>query len=162
MISFIPALSARKPLVPPEIEVPLAQGGNDENDNWITHAGTQDFQWSYPGGCLPEFYDYQFATDLGFTNIVLSGTTTEPYFMHLYETFPNCSSLFWRVAARVGTTVGPWSDAFQFHWVEDDTCWQNEYISDDAARINVRLYLESCDQTGISTPAAQSSTRAAP
>ena len=138
------------PLVAPELEVPLGQGGNNENDNWITHSGPQDFQWSYPGGCLPEYYDYQFATDPGFTDIVLSGTTTELYLMHLYETFPNCSSLFWRVAARVGSTVGPWSDAFQFHWVEDETCWQNLYISDDAARINVLLYQDICDQTGLS------------
>lgn len=136
-------------LVPPELEVPLELGGNQENDNWITHSGPQDFQWSYPGGCLPEFFDYQFAADPGFTNIVLSGTTTELYLMHLYETFPSCSSLFWRVAARVGSNVGPWSDARQFHWVEDNTCWQNQYISDDAARINVKLYQDICDQTGV-------------
>ena len=137
------------PLVAPDLEYPFDPGGNPEYDNWITHAGPQDFNWTYSGGCLPEFYDYQFATDPGFTDIVLSGTTTEPYLMHLYETFPNCTSLFWRIAARVGSTVGPWSDAQQFHWVMDDTCWQTNYISDDAARINVRLYQEQCDQTGF-------------
>ena len=139
------------PLLAPDLEIPRDPSHVPDLDNWISHSGPQDFQWSYPGNCLPESYDYQFASDAAFTNIVLSGTTTEPYLMHLYETFPNCSSLYWRIAARVGSTVGPWSDAWQFHWVEDETCWQNLYISDDAARINVLLYQDICDQTGYNS-----------
>ncbi len=135
-------------LTAPEIEVPLAQGGNPENDNWITHSGPQDFQWSYPGGCLPEFYDYQFATDAAFTDIVLSGTTTELYFMHLSETFPNCSSLFWRVAARMGSSVGPWSDAFQFHWVEDTAAGRTSTSLTTLPALMSDSTRTSCDQTG--------------
>ncbi len=134
-------------LVAPTLEFPN-WGASDELDDWINHGGIQEFHWSYTGGCLPISYDYQFATDIGFTSIVLSGSTTEPYVQSIYETFPNCSSMFWRVRANDGTSVGPWSDGWQFHWVEDDTCWQNRYVSDDAARINVRIYHDQCAYTG--------------
>ncbi len=138
------------PLVAPEIVVPLANGSwKTKIDNWITHNHLQDFQWSYSGGCLPDYYDYEFATDSGFTSIVLSGTTTEQYSMHTYQTFPNCSTIFWRVRANHGGSVGPWSDIREFHWVREGTnCWQTNYISDDAARIFVRLYSDQCSQTG--------------
>ena len=128
-------------LVAPELQGP----------SWVEHNGPQEFNWTYPGSCLPISYDYQFASDIGFTDIILSGTTTELYAQHLNQTFPNCSSLFWRVAANDGTTVGPWSDALQFHWVKDETCWQLHYISDDAARIRVRLYDDICEMTGYSS-----------
>jgi len=120
--------------------------------NWIDHAGPQEFNWTYPGGCLPISYDYQFASDIGFTDIILSGTTTEPYAQHMVQTFPNCSSVFWRVRANDGTSVGPWSDSRQFHWVTDETCWQLHYISDDAARIDVRLYDDVCNMTRYDVP----------
>ncbi len=153
---FTGPVCSGSPLVSPELEYPRDPSGNPENDNWITHAGLQDFHWSYPGGCLPTYYDYQFATDAGFGDIVLSGTTTELYSQHIYETFPNCSSLFWRVRATDGVFTSPWSAVWQFHWVRAGTdCWQTHYISDDAARIDVRLYLDHCTQTGYnatSTP----------
>ena len=142
-----------EPLVAPEIEFPSSLIGGEEMDNWITHSGPQKFKWSYSGGCLPISYDYQFATDSGFTDIILSGTTTEPYVMHVQESFPNCSSLFWRVAANDGSTTGPWSDVDQFHWVEDESCPQIQYVSDDAARIFVNLYHDVCNMTGYHSPA---------
>lgn len=129
-------------LVAPELQRP---------DSWIDQTEPAEFNWTYPGSCLPISYDYQFASDIGFTDIILSGTTTEPYAQHMVQTFPNCSSIFWRVAANDGTSVGPWSDGRQFHWVTDDTCWQLHYISDDAARISVRLYDDICDMTGPSS-----------
>jgi len=104
--------------------------------------------WTYSGGCLPEYFDYQFASDEAFSNIVLDGTTTEPYVQSISTSFPNCSSLWWRVRANDGYTVGPWSDTWKFTWVEDETCWQNHYISDDAARIHVGLYHDDCSHTG--------------
>ncbi|MFN2146210.1 MAG: hypothetical protein ACK2T7_12725 [Anaerolineales bacterium] len=138
-------------LVAPDLQYPR-EHSNEQLDNWITHNHLQEFKWAYSGGCLPVSYDYQFASDIGFTDIILSGTTTEPYAMHTFQQFPNCSSVFWRVAANDGTTTGPWSDIWQFHWVTDETCWQTHYISDDAARIQVRLYEDLCDMTGYSTP----------
>jgi len=114
---------------------------------WINHHHMETFEWHYKGGCLPLFYDYQFATDPGFTDIVDSGTTLD-HKQLFNKSFPNCSTLFWRVRAKDGTNTGPWSDARQFHWVTDDTCWQNHYLSDNDARINVELYQDICDQTG--------------
>jgi hypothetical protein len=84
---------------------------------------------------------------VGFTDIVDSGTTPD-YKQIIDKSFPNCSTLFWRVRANDGTSTGPWSDARKFHWVTDETCWQTHYLSDSDARINVRLYQDICDQTG--------------
>jgi len=137
-------------LVPPELEYPRQYGGGEEFDNWITHNHLQKFKWTYNGGCLPISYDYQFATDPGFTDIVLSGTTTKPYAQSTNQTFPNCSTLFWRVAANDGSTVGLWSESFNFHWVRKGTsCYQTHYISDDAANIRVLLYEDVCHKTGF-------------
>ena len=144
-------------LIAPELEYPRLHG-SEEFDNWIGHGGLQDFHWSYTGGCLPISYDYQFATDNGFTDIVFSGTTTEPYVQHIYESFPSCSTIFWRVAANDGSTVGPWSDTWSFHTVTDVNCWQNHYISDDAARINVLIYHDQCAYTGDAAGMRLSST----
>ena len=138
-------------LIAPELDVPLAYGSSykAEIDNWITHDHLQVFKWTYKGGCLPLMYDYQFATDPGFSDIILTGTTTTPYNQSIHQTFPNCSTIFWRVAANDGSVVGPWSDTRQFHWVREGTdCWQTNYISDDAATINVRLFSDQCSQTG--------------
>ncbi|MCD6425483.1 MAG: hypothetical protein J7L35_08235 [Anaerolineales bacterium] len=136
-------------LIAPELRFPRKHGGYPETDNWITHNHLQEFKWTYTGGCLPVSYDYQFALDAGFTEIVLSETTTEPYVQHIFEPFSNCSSLFWRVRANDGTSVGPWSDAWQFHWVREGTsCYQTHFLSDDFAWLHVRLAEDLCDQTG--------------
>ncbi len=149
---FTGPVCSGSPLIAPELEYPFDPGSIGKFDNWITHDNLQDFHWTYKGGCLPISYDYQFALDAGFTAIVLSGTTTEQYEQHIFESFPNCSSLFWRVRANDGTSVGPWSDALQFHWVREGTdCYQTHYLSDDAARIDVQLYWDDCSQTGYFT-----------
>jgi len=136
-------------LIAPELQFPRQHGGPTDTDNWITHNHLQEFNWTYAGGCLPVSYDFQFATDAGFTDIVMTGTTTTPYEQHIFETFPNCSTLFWRVAANDGVVVGPWSDTWSFHWVREGTeCYQTHYVSDDAARVYVYLYHDRCTQTG--------------
>jgi len=131
-------------LVAPELEAP----GSPWSGGWITHDHLQEFRWSYPGSCLPSYYDYEFATDTAFTNVIDSGTTPD-HQMFVEKTFPNCSTIFWRVRANHGGSVGPWSDPFNFHWVREGTeCYQTHYLSDDAARIDVRLYWDDCSQTG--------------
>ena len=65
------------------------------------------FNWIYPGGCLPTSYDFEFSRDAAFTDIYLAGTTTELYASHMLMSFPDCSSMFWRVRANDGTTSGP-------------------------------------------------------
>jgi len=132
-------------LVAPDLISP----GSTWYGGWITHNNLQEFRWSYPGSCLPSFYDYEFATDAAFTNVVDSGTTPD-HKMFVEKTFPNCSTIFWRVRANHGGSVGPWSDPFNFHWVRAGTdCYQTHYLSDDFAYIGVRLNMDYCDQTGF-------------
>jgi len=131
-------------LIAPELISP----GSTWNGGWITHDHLQEFRWSYPGSCLPSYYDYEFATDAAFTNVIDSGTTPD-HQMFVEKTFPNCSTIFWRVRANHGGSVGPWSDPFDFHWVREGTeCYQTHYLSDDAARISVWLYHDNCSHTG--------------
>lgn len=137
---YVGPLCSGQNLVAPELYRPI-------DNAWISQNQQETFEWHYKGGCLPPLYDYQFATDEGFTNIVDSGTTPD-HKQIMEKSFPNCSTLFWRVRANDGTSTGPWSDARKFHWVTDDTCWQTHYISDNAARINVLLYNDICGQTG--------------
>jgi hypothetical protein len=121
------------------------------NNAWISHNHQEPFEWHYKGGCLPPWYDFQFATDPGFTDIVDYGSTAD-HKQILNQSFSGCSTLFWRIRANDGTSTGPWSDSRQFHWVTDEDCWQTHYISDDAARINVRLYEDICDMTRYNVP----------
>lgn len=106
------------------------------------------FKWTYGGGCLPESYEIQFALDPGFTTIAMTVNTTDPYAQEILMTFLDCTTLFWRVRASDGTTTGPWSDGRDFHYILSGDCYQWHYESDDFAWINVRLYKDSCQQTG--------------
>jgi len=129
-----------------------------ETNGWVSESGPRRFSWAYPGGnCLPPFYEYEFASDPGFANIVESGMTPD-HRQYVDKVFPNCSTLFWRVRAHDGTNPGPWSDVFDFHRVTDNTCWQNHYISDDAARISVLFYRDECAYTGDAAGMRLSST----
>ena len=114
---------------------------------WL--MGETEFNWTYNGGCLPDHYHYEFATDPGFVNVISSGPTFEQYAQHVNLTFPNCSSLFWRVAANDGATIGPWSASREFHYILDDTCYQWHYPSEDFAWIKVSVLRDYCDQTGF-------------
>ena len=136
-------------LIAPELDYPGQTNYSGEFDDWINHGHDQKFKWTYTSDCLPLHYDYQFANDQAFTDIVLDGTTTDPYVQYTYASFPNCSTMFWRVRANDGMSVGPWSDAWQFHWVTDETCWQNHYLSEDFAWIKVSVLRDRCDQTGV-------------
>ncbi|MCK4801632.1 MAG: hypothetical protein KAS84_06550 [Anaerolineales bacterium] len=132
-------------LVAPELEVP-------GNSAWIDHNNLQEFNWTYPGDCLPTSYSYQFASDPGFTNILTSGTTPL-YQQYLFETFPSCSTVFWRVAARDGSTVGPWSEVFDFHWVRFfDDCPQTHFLSINTAQITGQVFHDVCPQTSSLMP----------
>jgi hypothetical protein len=135
-------------LVAPVLKEPLGNG-------WISHNHQQKFEWFYPGDCLPTSYTYQFASDPAFSNLLTSGTTPL-YQQHLYETFPSCSTVFWRVAARDGTTIGPWSAVGDFHWVRwFDDCAQTHYLSINTAEIKGRVFHDVCPQTSSSVPLGQ-------
>ncbi len=130
-----------EPLVAPYLVVPM-------EDAWVTAPDPIEFRWNNLGDCLPDHYDYQFATDPGFTNVIKSGPTFQTYAQHISLTFPDCSTVYWHIRANDGVTSGPWSDTSMLQVVRDGTCFQNHYISDDAARIYVKLYFDQCSQTG--------------
>jgi len=127
-------------LVAPDLQDPEPAG-------WVEEE--MAFTWTYNGGCLPTSYDIQFAWDAAFTNIYLTASTYEPYAQHFELVHPDCSTLFWRVRANDGTSVGPWSDGRDFHYILSDGCYQWEYESDDFAWINTRVYIDACNQTGF-------------
>jgi len=138
---YVGPLCSGEVLTAPELYYP-------ETHSWVSESGPRRFSWAYPGGiCLPPYYEYEFASDSGFSNLVDSGMTPD-YKQYVDKEFPNCSTLFWRVRAHDGTNPGPWSEFFDFHRVVDETCWQSTYISDDAARIGVWIYKDRCDYTG--------------
>ena len=116
----------------------------------IYESGPVRFHWYYPYGCLPSSFLYEFATDPGFINIVLSGETDHNQFLDL--NFPDCSTLWWRVAAKNSNNVGPWSDIHKFYFVYNNECWQNHYPSDDVAELRGRVYRDECSQTGKALP----------
>ncbi len=143
-IFFTGPICAGDPLIAPELKLP-------EENGWIRPSSSHKFKWYYPGNCLPTSYTYEFVSDPNFVNILKSGVTSNHY-QHLYETFPNCSTVFWRVAANDGTSTGPWSDVFDFHWGTDTSCWQNHLISLDSAIIYGNVYHDKCPQTSFYVP----------
>ena len=132
----------------PILDVP-ANGGYAEP---LSANSGFHFQWHYPGDCLPTSYLYEFASDPNFQDIVLSGETFDYKSYLKWQQFPDCSTLYWRVAAKIGSQVGPWSDPGIFYYVYDGHCWQNHYLSDDFAQISGRVYRDMCDQTGVFVP----------
>lgn len=132
------------PLVTPVLTYP-------EDKSFISPGSSYNFKWNYPGNCLPNAYYYEFASDPNFTEILKSGNTPNHY-QYLDETFPDCSTVFWRVAAMDGSTVGPFSDTHKFTWVTDSKCWQNHLISLDSADISGHVYNDKCPQTNFYVP----------
>ncbi len=143
---YVGPLCSGQTLSAPELYLPIDAA-------WISHNKQERFEWHYKGGCLPASYDYEFATDPGFTDIIETGTTPD-YKQVMKKSFPNCSTLFWRVRANDGTSSGPWSDVRHFNWVKDETCYQTHYLSDDAGRIFVKLFHDVCDTTGYHSAGA--------
>jgi len=122
-------------LLAPELKLPHDQ-------SWISPSSSYKFQWYYPGNCLPASYTFEFASDPNFVNILKSGVTSN-HFMHLEESFPDCSTVYWRIAARDGSTVGPFSDTYSFSWVTNPNC---------SAEIRGIVYQDQCSQTNFLIP----------
>ncbi len=137
---FTGPICAGEALIAPELSDPEPAG-------WVEEEYV--FKWTYTGGCLPSSYEVQFARDAAFTDVYLTANTQEPYAQELLMAFPDCSSLFWRVRASDGSSFGPWSDGRDFHYVLSTGCYQWHYLSDDFAWLNVRLRLDTCQQTGL-------------
>lgn len=134
-VFFTGPICSENPLLAPVLDLPT-------DKSWISPSSSYKFQWYYPGNCLPTSYAYEFSSDPNFTNILKSGVTSN-HNMHLEETFPNCSSVFWRIAARVGSEVGPFSDIQEFTWGTYSNC---------SAEIRGMVYQDQCPQTSFYVP----------
>lgn len=74
------------------------------------------FQWSYPaGGCLPDGYHVQVSSGADFSALLLDETLASPTtkWMPTLD-WEDCSTFYWRVAARSGGIDGPPSVAQPF------------------------------------------------
>lgn len=134
-IFYTGPICSESPLLAPVLNLPT-------DKSWISPSSSYKFQWYYPGNCLPTSYTYEFSSDPNFTNILKSGVTSN-HNMHLKETFPNCSSVFWRIAPRVGSEVGPFSDIQEFTWGTYSNC---------SAEIRGMVYQDQCPQTSFYVP----------
>lgn len=105
-----------------------------------------EFHWHYSGACLPTSFLYEFASDPNFQNIIVSGET-QNHSQFIALSFPDCTTIYWHVAAKNGSQAGPFSATQSFSWIEDPNCWMNHYPSDDVGRIRGRVYLDLCPQT---------------
>ena len=75
------------------------------------------FEWDYPGGCLPDHYRIDVSTDPAFpepyASFENSSPTPERYWI---EELEQCTTqYYWRVAAVVDDTVGPFSPTSAFY-----------------------------------------------
>ncbi len=118
-----------------------------EQDSWISPPGGYYFRWTYPDSCSPMFYVYEFAQDSGFNNLIESGQTEGPW-ERARVSIPDCTSAFWRVAAHVGNTTGPYSEARKVTRVSQGSCWQNHVLSIDMAEIYGYVFEDGCNVTG--------------
>lgn len=109
------------------------------------------FDWNYPDDCEPRYYSYQFATDPDFQNIFRSGITDDKISSE-YIFIPNCTTAYWRVAARAGNASSPWSEPFTFTRISQPTCWQNHVPSIDVVKIFGYVFEDICPATCPTVP----------
>lgn len=67
--------------------------------------------WDYTAGCTPTGYQVDVATDAAFTSLLDLGSSIDvPLTRMLFgEPLIDCQTYYWRVAAKSGATVGPFS-----------------------------------------------------
>lgn len=138
---YVGPMCSGQPLIAPTLMRPT-------NDLLITDPPPIDFTWEYQGGCLPSSYLYQFATDIAFTDIVDTGVITD-HTMEISKSFPDCSTLWWRVAASDGISTGPWSSPRAFHLANSSSCPQIEDDSINTARLSIHMFADDCPDTGL-------------
>ncbi len=71
--------------------------------------------WDYPEDCLPEGYRIDVSPDPDFNDTSLSGGTGSPSTRWgVGRPLTPCQTYYWRVAAVIGSTLGPYSDTRTF------------------------------------------------
>lgn len=123
------------------------------------HKSWIHLTWDYPGDCVPYWFKYQVATDPEFNAIILSGVSSSKE-MTAYEQFPDCTTLFWRVAATNDVNAkSSYSEPSQFTVVKKDTCWQNHLPSPEMAEISGYVFEDYCAATSPVVPEGVGLTR---
>lgn len=123
---------------------------NPSNADLISSNNSIQFQWEHPGDCEPRYYSYQFAADPDFENIIFSGLTENKY-KSAYFWFPDCTRVYWRIAARSGSASSPYSEPFKFTKAIDNSCWLNQ-SPEDAALIRGYVWEDICISTAPYVP----------
>lgn len=128
------------------LQAPVAKA--PANGQWWEDNPSKRFEWYYPGNCLPDGYIYQFALDPQFSYLLGTGTLSG-YEQHMYKpiNFPDCSTIYWRLAAKAGNNTGPYSAASSFTWAQSPDCWQMNVQSPTMALIEGKVYLDDCGFT---------------
>ncbi len=89
-----------------------------EYEDWATINTLSPFlKWDSVGGCIPEGYRLQIATDAAFTSILESDDFPIPLNRAIAGDpgpFTDCTRYYWRVAQLVGGAAGPFSEVWTF------------------------------------------------
>jgi len=81
---------------------------------WLQNPWTP-FDWGYPDPCTPQSYFIQLAQDPNFAQVVIEDQFTgASSHWHLLDPLTAGVEYFWRVAAEVGNTRGPFSETASF------------------------------------------------
>lgn len=116
-IFFTGPICSDASLVPPTMLEPA--------DGAIFNATTDLLWWDYTAGCTPTGYQLDVATDSSFASgLYPSGIIDIPLTRALLGDPPlvECETYYWRVAARNGATVGPFSPTRSFVADTTGTC----------------------------------------
>jgi len=111
---------------PSELDAPVLKSPKD--GSWVT---TNTFntkgeplisiKWRQQENCYAEEFQYQVALDPFFDHVILAGGT-DALDTSEYVPMANCTHLYWRVRALVGSTKSDWSEPYSFYYAADSNC----------------------------------------
>lgn len=115
LIFFTGPVCTAAALVAPTLLTPADGAGFNESTDLL--------EWDDDHGCIPNGYQVDLSTDSSFTGPNLGGTFDIPLTRLKPEgPFVDCETYYWRVAAKVGSSVGPFSSTRSFIRDVSGTC----------------------------------------
>lgn len=115
-------------------------------DGAIFNQTTDLLWWDYTAGCTPTGYQADVATDPTFASGLLApGPIDIPLTrLSLGDPLVECQTYYWRVAARNGATVGPYSPTRSFVADTTGTCGGGGGTPPDSASISGIVWHDIC------------------
>lgn len=115
-------------------------------DGAIFNQTTDLLWWDYTAGCTPTGYQADVATDPTFASGLLApGPIDVPLTrLSIGDTLVECETYYWRVAARNGATVGPFSSTRSFVADTTGTCLGGGGTPPDSASISGIVWHDIC------------------